>query len=89
MYVPIIKKIGLPQRSIYKKKSKHKINRINTKDFKFKLEMAKGIGIFFPLLSFLLLYKFIYFNWRLFYNIVLVLPYVNMNLPQVYTCSPS
>lgn len=31
MYVPIIKKIGLSQRSIYiKKKSKHKINRINT-----------------------------------------------------------
>ena len=23
------------------------------------------------------------------YNIVLVLPYINMNLPQVYTCSPS
>ena len=24
----------------------------------------------------------------LLYNIVLVLPYINMNLPQVYTCSP-
>jgi len=24
-----------------------------------------------------------------FYNIVLVLPYINMNLPQVYMCSPS
>ena len=23
------------------------------------------------------------------YNIVLLLPYINMNLPQVYTCSPS
>ena len=23
------------------------------------------------------------------YNIVLVLPYIDMNLPQVYTCSPS
>ena len=36
------------------------------------------------------LIKFIYFNWRLIlYNIVLVLPYINMNLPQVYSCSPS
>ena len=26
---------------------------------------------------------------KLLYNIVLVLPYVNMNLPWVYTCSPS
>ena len=25
----------------------------------------------------------------LLYNILLVLPYINMNLPQVYTCSPS
>ena len=25
----------------------------------------------------------------LLYNIVLVLPYINMNLPQVYMCSPS
>ena len=34
-------------------------------------------------------YKF-FFNWRLIlYNIVLVLPYTNMNPPQVYTCSPS
>ena len=24
-----------------------------------------------------------------FYNILLVLPYIDMNLPQVYTCSPS
>ena len=32
------------------------------------------------------IYLFIYF---LLYNIVLVLPYLNMNPPQVYTCSPS
>ena len=35
---------------------------------------------------------FIYLLLLLFfllYNIVLVLPYINMNLPQVYTCSPS
>ena len=28
-------------------------------------------------------YKFIYFNWRLLYNSVLILPYINMNLPQI------
>ena len=33
---------------------------------------------------------FLFFlNFILFYNIVLVLPYINMHLPQVYTCSPS
>ena len=30
-------------------------------------------------------FKFYFF---LLYNTVLVLPYINMNLPQVYTCSP-
>ena len=41
--------------------------------------------------SFILFFKnFIYFNWRLItYNIVLVLLYISMNPPQVYTCSPS
>ena len=34
-------------------------------------------------------YTFIYFNWRLLYNILLVLPYIIMNPPEVYTCSPS
>ena len=29
------------------------------------------------------------FFFFLFYNIVLVLPYIKMNLPQVYMCSPS
>ena len=33
----------------------------------------------------ILFYLFIY----LLYNIVLVLPYINLNLPQVYTCSKS
>ena len=32
---------------------------------------------------------FILIGDQLLYNIVLVLPYINMNLPQVYTCSPS
>ena len=47
--------------------------------------------IWAPFFLFIFLkYKFIYFNWRLIiYNIVLVLPYINMNPPWVYTCSPS
>ena len=32
---------------------------------------------------------FILIGGWLLYNIVLVLPYINMNLPWVYTCSPS
>ena len=32
---------------------------------------------------------FILIGGYLLYNIVLVLPYINMNLPRVYTCSPS
>ena len=32
--------------------------------------------------------RLFFFFFKL-YNIVLVLPYINMNLPQVYTCSPS
>ena len=32
---------------------------------------------------------FILIRGQLFYNIVLVLPYINVNLPRVYTCSPS
>ena len=35
-------------------------------------------------------YKFIYFNWRLItLQYCIGLPYINMNPPQVYTCSPS
>ena len=30
-----------------------------------------------------------YLFFKKFYNIVLVLPYINMNPPRVYTCSPS
>ena len=35
-----------------------------------------------------LLFLFIFFS-SFFYNIVLVLPYIRMNLPQVYMCSLS
>ena len=34
-------------------------------------------------------FYFIYLFMFLLYNIVLVLPYINMNLPQVYMCSQS
>ena len=34
-------------------------------------------------------YLLIYFYYFLLYNIVLVLPYINMNPPWVYMCSPS
>ena len=35
-------------------------------------------------------YKFIYFNWRLItLQYCIGLPHINMNPPQVYTCSPS
>ena len=32
---------------------------------------------------------FIFYYFFLLYNIALVLPYINMHLPRVYTCSPS
>ena len=37
----------------------------------------------------LLFFFHVYFYFILLYNIVLVLPYINMNLPRVYTCSQS
>ena len=42
-----------------------------------------------PLIYFLTIYHLFIIIIILLYNIVLVLPYINMNLPQVYTCSPS
>jgi len=66
----------------------------------FKLCIFKLLGnSSFPLRCFgikvLFLFPFILFKNKfllllfLLYNIVSVLPYINMNLPQVYTCSPS
>ena len=44
----------------------------------------------YGVLSYFFSFARIYFIYFFFlYNIVLVLPYINMNLPQVYTCSPS
>ena len=37
----------------------------------------------------LLFFKNFYYYYFLLYNIVLVLPYINMHPPWVYTCSPS
>ena len=48
-------------------------------------ELKITLHIFFPFDSFYLFYLFIF----LLYKIVLVLPYISMNLPRVYTCSPS
>ena len=51
--------------------------------------------IFLWLATFLFIYFFnhlsfiYYYFFFLLYNIVLVLPYINMNPPWVYTCSPS
>ena len=41
------------------------------------------------LLNFLNINLFILIRSYLLYTIVLVLPYINMNPPQIYTCSPS
>ena len=55
-----------------------------------EIQILSFVYLFFAVYLFIYFkYKFIYFNWRLFYNIVLVLPYINMNPPQVYMCSPS
>ena len=44
----------------------------------------------YGVLSYFFSFARIYFIYLFFlYNIVLVLPYINMNLPWVYTCSPS
>ena len=51
--------------------------------FNFSLMSMEFFHIFFLCKN--LFYLFIF----LLYNIVLVLPYINMNLPWVYTCSPS
>ena len=45
--------------------------------------------MFLFFIMFLNLNSFILIGGWLLYNIVLVLPHINMNLPQAYTCSPS
>ena len=47
------------------------------------ISLAVWTFFFFPNVIFLFIYLF------LLYNIVLVLPYINMHPPRVYTCSPS
>ena len=50
-----------------------------------KSEIADSYGGFIP--SFYFIYY--YYYYFLLYNVVLVLPYINMHPPRVYTCSPS
>ena len=54
------------------------------------LQRLGKVIIYFSFFFFLigLFFIFIYL-FILLYNIVLVLPYINMHLPRVYTCSPS
>ena len=61
-----------------------------------KVELLYYIVLFWTFLklkkiffTFLFLKKFILIGGYLLYNIVLVLPHINMNLPRVYMCSPS
>ena len=51
------------------------------------VELKWNQNYFFIFLNFCICISFIFFF--LLYNIVLVLPYINMNPPWVYTCSPS
>ena len=48
------------------------------KQFEFPVDKADFITFFF-----------FFFGGRLLYDIVLVLPYIDMNPPRMYTCSPS
>ena len=55
----------------------------------YDLEILSPILEFMSSHSFFNINLFILIGGWLLYNIVLVLPYINMNPPQVYTCSPS
>ena len=62
--------------------------RLNVERMERKGEMTLPNTLILCLfIYFLNFYLFIYFF--LLYNIVLVLPYINMHPPRVYTCSPS
>ena len=53
--------------------------------YKFLMKLI----LFYFLFCFLFLFINFFFYFILLYNTVLVLPYINMNPPQVYTCSQS
>ena len=53
-------------------------------------KLSCGISVSGNFFSSFLKYKFIYFNWRLItLKYCIGFPNINMNPPQVYTCSPS
>ena len=56
-------------------------------EFLVSLYFSLLIFLFCSYISFFFLSFFLFFF--LLYNIVLVLPYIDINLPQVYMCSPS
>ena len=54
------------------------------------LESPKAFGVNSTFLRFFFLGVFYFYFFYFFFNFtILVLPYINMNPPQVYTCSPS
>ena len=55
---------------------------LNLKNFCFNMTLSNFFSLFYFL-------KFYFILSFLIYNIVLFLPHINMNLPQVYTCSQS
>ena len=70
----------------------HKVMGLDARILLFWMLSFK-LAFFFPLSassinSFFFLFSFLFFIFLL-YNIVLVFQYINMNLPQVYRCSPS
>ena len=52
-------------------------------------KMSGFLFFFFFFWSNFFFFFSVVFIYLLLYNIVLVLPYIDMNLPWVYTCSPS
>ena len=97
LYFLLLKKCGTPKRSYTKWVSKLFRNpRLQNKGpqlfllyhyyLVYKVLRARPLLLFIYLF---LLFHFFKFYFILLYNTVLVLPYINMNLPRLYTCSQS
>ena len=78
----LFKIMKFPNLSIMEHRSRLKEN------LKYIFPQLIKIYLFIYFFKFLTLYFAVFFFFLL-YNIVLVLPYINMNPPRVYTCSPS